>query len=62
MLRHCSWCLKDAETRAMEANAKMPVVCAECGSDLGYITWQELNKILEDLHFYKRMYLTNQEK
>jgi hypothetical protein len=52
----CSWCDSVNQLEAMVCGARMPMICKDCGTKLGYIDWSELNKILVERDYYKKKF------
>lgn len=51
----CSWCDRVNQIEAQVSSAKMPVIC-KCGTKLGYIDYEEFNKILVERDYYKKKF------
>jgi hypothetical protein len=52
----CSWCDSVNQLEAMVSSAKMPVICKNCGTKLGYIDCDDLNKIIIERDYYKKKF------
>ena len=52
---HCSWCDRVNQIRGQVSSAKMPVIC-KCGTRLGHIGYEELNKIIVERDYYKKKF------
>ena len=49
----CNWCGRANQIQAQVSAAEMPVIC-KCGTKLGYIDCDDLNKIIIERDYYKK--------
>ena len=53
-MKNCGWCNKVTKFRAMVCGCKMPMICRDCGSKVGYLDWEEINHIIVERDYYKK--------
>lgn len=51
----CNWCNRVNQIQAQVSSATMPIIC-KCGTKLGDINCDDLNKILVERDYYKKKF------
>jgi DNA-directed RNA polymerase subunit RPC12/RpoP len=52
----CGWCKSENKIKGMVSSVKIPIVCSECGTKIGYINYKDLNELIGNLIYWKNKY------
>lgn len=54
MKLECGWCNAKNKIEGQVSGYKMGVICAECGTKLGFIGYKDLNEIIRERDYWKK--------
>lgn len=52
----CHWCNSVDRFKGVRCNIKLPVICRDCGTEIGEIDFEEFNRIINERDYYKRKF------
>jgi len=50
----CVWCKAENKIKGQVSGYKMGVICAKCGTKIGFINYKDLNEIIRERDYWKK--------